>query len=309
MQLVYASASARTTLRGCHPEQEGVSVPERVGRSALRWLIGVELARYRSQAGLTLSALAEKTGISKQKLGHLETAERNQSAADIATVLTACGATQHDVHHVESLVHLDDTTHWWDTWSDVVPEWLRTFIGLEALASSEFLFEPIFLPGLLQTEAYARALLARALRVRPDHAERVVQFRMARAHRLFEAVSPLQLRAVVNEQALRLQVGSREVLAEQYGHLLAAAQRPNITIQVVRPDAGPHPAGAGQFVLFKFSAARPLAYIELQDYAIYHTDPPRVEAYASSAEVLAENVALSPAESQAFIRKVADEVK
>lgn len=284
-------------------------MPERLGRSALRWLIGVELARYRNQAGLTLAALAEVTGISKQKLGHLETAERSQSAADIATVLTACGAEQHDIEHVVSLAGLDDITLWWGAWSDVVPDWLRTFIGLEALTTAEFLFEPIVLPGLLQTEDYARALLARAQRVRPDRVERVVQFRMARARRLFDEISPLHVRAVVNEQALRLRVGSAEVLRGQYEHLLMAADRPNITVQVVRPDAGPHPAGAGQFVLFEFAATRPLAYIELQDYAVYHTDPQRVEAYTRSAEVLANDVALTPAESRAFVRMVAKEVK
>lgn len=283
-------------------------MPERIGRSALRWLIGVELARYRTQAGLTLAALAELTGISKQKLGHLETAERIQSAADIATVLAACGAEQHDIQHVTSLADLDDISLWWGVWSDVVPDWLRTFIGLEALATAEFLFEPIVLPGLLQTEDYARALTARARRVRPDRAERVIQFRMARARRLFDEVTPLRLRAVVTEQALRLRVGSVEVLHGQYQHLLAASERANITVQVVRPDAGPHPGDTGQFVLLEFTATRPLAYIELQDYAVYHTDPKRVNTYAHSAGVLADEIALSPEESLAFIDRLDEEL-
>ncbi|HEY0807071.1 MAG TPA: helix-turn-helix transcriptional regulator, partial [Pseudonocardiaceae bacterium] len=108
--------------------------------SALRWLIGVELANFRNRAGLSGTEVAARTRISKQKIGHFETGERRQIPADIAVILTACGAAQHDIDRLTSLAGLADSTTWWGSWSDVVPDWFGTFVGLERLATNEFVF-------------------------------------------------------------------------------------------------------------------------------------------------------------------------
>lgn len=270
------------------------------GPSALRWLIGVELAHYRNRATLTLAELAVPTGISKQKLGHLETAERRQYPTDITKVLTACGAAQHDIDRLTTLAGMTDSTTWWGPWSDVVPDWLGTFVGLERLATNEFIFGPITLPGLMQTPEYARELTYAALRVRRDHAERTIEFRMERARRLTDGETPLHLHTVVTEQALRLNVGTSDVMAAQYDYLIELADRPNVTLQVVTPERGPHGAVNGQFVLLDFEIARSIGYVELQDGAIYVQHAGAVDTYQESARSL-KTVALPPDESVGFI--------
>lgn len=272
--------------------------------SALRWLVGVELANYRKRTGLKQADAAKRAGISVGKLSHLETGERQQQPSDIAKVLAAYNVPQHDINRLTSLAEVPDESTWWGAWRDVVPDWMGTIVGLERLATKEFVFEPILIPGLMQTESYARELSRAGRRVRPDHAERVVEVRMERAQRL-TAEKPLHLHAVVNEQALRLRVGPPEVMRSQYERLLDLAKRPNITLQVVVPERGPHAAVTGQFVVLDFEQARPVAYAELQDGAMYVQHPGEVDTYRETSRSL-EEVALPPKDS---VRFVADLIK
>ena len=272
---------------------------DRGNPSALRWLVGVELANYRRRTGLDQAEAAQRAGISRGKLSHLETGERRQQPADIAKVLAAYSAPRHEINRLTSLAEVPDESTWWGAWSDVVSDWFGTFVGLERLASKEFVFEPIVMPGLLQTENYARELSRSSQRVRVDHSERVVELRMERAQRL-TADNPLQLHAAVNEQALRLRVGTPEIMKAQYEHLIRLAKLPNVTLQVVVPDRGPHQATTGQFVVMEFEKARPIIYVEMQDGAMYVQQPGEVDTYRESARSL-EDVGLPPGESVRFI--------
>lgn len=272
--------------------------------SALRWLVGVELANYRKRTGLKQSDAASRAKISVGKLSHLETGERQQQPADIAKVLAAYSAPQHDVNRLTSLAEVPDESNWWGAWRDVVPDWFGTFVGLERLSTKEFVFEPIVIPGLMQTEDYARELSRSSQRVRLDHSERVVEVRMERAHRL-SGENPMLLHASVNEQALRLRIGTPEIMRVQYEHLISLAKRPNITFQVVVPERGRHEASNGQFVVLEFEKARPIVYAELQDGAMYVQHPGEVNTYRESVRSL-EKVALPADES---VRFVADLIK
>ncbi|WNV90483.1 helix-turn-helix transcriptional regulator [Umezawaea sp. Da 62-37] len=270
--------------------------------SALQWLIGVELSYFRRQEGMSLTDLAEASGIGKPKLGHLETGRTNQYPGDIRKLLKACGV---DKEHIDRIVLLSsraDEASWVGPWTDVVSDWLRTMVGLESLARKEFVFEPIVLPGLLQTEGYARAMTLGASLVGPDSAARLIEFRMERT-RLLSKEEPLELHAVFNEQALRLRVGNKKVMNEQYRHLLGLAELPNVTLQVVKPEAGLHDAVTGQFMLLDFIDARSIVYIEIQDAAVFVDDMARVRTYTLSTQSL-ERVALSPAESAALIESL-----
>jgi hypothetical protein len=202
-------------------------------------------------------------------------------------------------NRLTSLAEVPDESTWWGAWRDVVPDWFGTFVGLERLATKEFVFEPILIPGLLQTESYARELSRAGRRVRPDHAERIVEVRMGRAQRL-TAEHPLHLHAVVNEQALRLRVGPAEIMKAQYQHLVDLARRPNITLQVVVPERGPHAAVTGQFVVLDFEQARSVAYTEVQDGAMYVQHPGEVDTYRETSRSL-EEVGLPPKDSVRFV--------
>jgi transcriptional regulator with XRE-family HTH domain len=157
----------------------------------LRWLIGVELARYRNAVKLSLTEASDLSGISRAKLGHLETGRQQQDPEDIARLLTTYQAEQRDIARLTSLTSRADEATWWAPWAQVVPDWLKTFVGLEGLAESEFVFEPIIIPGLLQTAQYAAAVTANTPRVRADHSDRFVGFRIARTRRLTDPERPL----------------------------------------------------------------------------------------------------------------------
>jgi transcriptional regulator with XRE-family HTH domain len=175
----------------------------------LRWLIGVELARHRNAANLSLTEASDQSGISRAKLGHLETGRQQQDPDDITRLLGAYGAEQPDIERLISLTGRADEVTWWAPWAQVVPDWLKTFLGLEGLAENEFVFEPIIIPGLLQTEQYAAAVTANTPRVRADHSERFVSFRMARNRRLTDPKRPLQLHAIFTEEHCGLRWATR----------------------------------------------------------------------------------------------------
>ncbi|MBP2323648.1 transcriptional regulator with XRE-family HTH domain [Kibdelosporangium banguiense] len=270
----------------------------------MRWLVGIELAHHRRQAGLSLSEAAEKSGVGRPKIGHMETSKYIQWPADVATLMSTYGAAKHDADRLASLAGTTAGKSWVAPWSNIVPDWFRTFVGLEGLAENEFVFEPILLPGLLQTADYAEAVTEATGFVRRDHSERFVSFRLARAKRLTDD-DPLNLHAVIAEGALRLAVGTPEIRRAQLKHLLALAKLPNVTIQVVRPEDGPHAANTGHLVVLDFAQAQSIAYAERVDGAVYIQDPADVRTYKMAVENL-KSVALSPAKSLSRIRELID---
>ncbi|HKR51678.1 MAG TPA: DUF5753 domain-containing protein [Pseudonocardiaceae bacterium] len=136
-----------------------------------------------------------------------------------------------------------------------------------------------------------------------DHGERFVGFRMARTRRLSDPDRPLRLHAVLTEGALRLAVGDPQLRRAQLRHLLAMAELPAVTIQVVRPEDGPHTALTGQFVVLGFENVRSIGYVELHDGAVYLQDPDQVQTYTLVAENL-QRVALGPEQSVALIQSM-----
>jgi transcriptional regulator with XRE-family HTH domain len=270
--------------------------------SPLRWLIGVELARCREAAGLSLTEVAAQTGFSRAKAGHLETGFQQQDPDDIATLLKLYGS-ERELDRFTALSTSADRTTWWAPWSHVLPDWLKTFVGLEGLAEAEFTFEPMAFPGLLQTEEYATAITSETPRVRPDHGERVVNFRLTRANRLTDQERPLRLHAVIGEAALRLAVATPEIRKAQLKHLIDRAELPNVTIQIVRPEDGFHTAMSGRFFMLDFEQARSIVFSELHDGGVYIQDQEQVRSYKLSAENL-QRVALGPEKSVALLRSM-----
>ncbi len=270
----------------------------------LRWLIGSELAKYRNDTKLTLAEAADRTGIGRAKLHHLETGRQQQDPDDIATLLSSYGVPTRDIDRLTTLTGKADESMWWGPWAAVVADWFKTYVGLEGLASTAFTFEPFVIPGLLQTQDYASAVTASSQSIRPDHGERFVRFRMARTHRLTDPDRPLTLHAVIPVGALHLAVGTPEIRRAQLEHLLTMSRRPNVTIQVVRPEDGPHAALGGGFVQLEFGdAARPVVYVELKDGAVYLQEEDQVEAYTMVAGDLAK-VALGPGPSRDLIAEM-----
>ncbi|WP_223839365.1 DUF5753 domain-containing protein [Saccharopolyspora pogona] len=162
---------------------------------------------------------------------------------------------------------------------------LKAYVGLEGIAKSQFIYMPLILPGLMQTEAYASALTATSTRVRPDHNERMVSFRMARQRRLVDK-SPLRLNAVLEEAVLDRPIGDRTVMREQLQHLLDLSMQDNIELRVLPTSIGPHAGLCGGFMVLHFRDAQSIGYVEIPDGAVYIQDHDQVAAYVRSAERL-----------------------
>jgi predicted XRE-type DNA-binding protein len=262
--------------------------------SALRWLIGVELANLRKQAAVQPREVLEGTGIPRPKLSHMENGRYHQNPDDIVKVLAFYGVPQRDIDRLTSLAHTGETKAWWTPWAQIAPNWMKTYLGLEGLAESEFVFEPMLMPPLLQTEDYAGAT-----------SERLVSLHIARARRLLDD-EPLRLHAVLGEAALRLNVGTPELRQAQYRHLLRMANLPNVTVQVLRPEDGRHPAAAGHFAVLDFAQAQTVAYAEHLDGAVYVQDREQVRTYGTAAENL-RSIALTPLKSLALLKSLVDD--
>jgi transcriptional regulator with XRE-family HTH domain len=273
----------------------------------LRWLIGIELARHREAAGLSMTEVAERVGITKPKLAHVETGRQVQSPTDIALLLTAYGVDRETIDGLVALTERADEASWWTGSARAVPDWFRIYLGLERVAAQEFVYQPTVIPGLLQTEAYARAVHAASLLTSAADVERMVEVRLARASRLFDDRSSLHIHAVIAEAAPRLRVANGTTTADQLRHLVTMAERPNVTLQVVRPEYGYHDQIFGSLVLLDFAEVRSIGYVEVVQGAMYVQDPDEVHACTLVTDQL-KRVALDHASSVDLIASLVDTV-
>lgn len=268
--------------------------------SALSWLIGNELRDHRERARKKGTEAAKVLGCTSGKISQIEGGMYRQRPNEVAILLGFYGADRADIDRLVALAGQDDESTWWGAWTDVVPDWFQTFVGLERLAATEFTYEPIVLPALLQTEAYATAVTTSSRRVRPDHGDRVVHFRMERQRRLFAEENSLSLHAIIEESALHRPVGGGETMRAQLEHLLALSERSNVDIQVIPTSVGVHAADTGPFVLLSFENFRDTVYVEMQEGALNVQTPAQVRAYSMSAKSLRET-ALTQRESESLI--------
>ncbi|MGH3611282.1 MAG: helix-turn-helix domain-containing protein [Pseudonocardia sp.] len=269
--------------------------------SAVRWLVGVELIRYRERAGQTITAAAKEIACSPGKISHMESGRNQQQPAEVTALMRFYGADQAAADRLASLASSAGDQTWWAPWTDVVPDWLSTFVGLEGLATHAVWYSPLVLPALLQTGGYALGVTAGSIRVRPDHNERMVSLRMERQSRLFDDEEPLNLTAILEEVVLHRPIGGPSVMRAQLEHLIAVAQRDNVELLVLPTAVGAHDALVGPFTALDFTSAQSIAYVELVNGAVYVQDQDQVAVYARIIDRLRE-VALAPARSVEVIR-------
>ena len=268
--------------------------------SALQFLVGNELRLARDAARLTQTDAAKALGWPKSKLSHWESGRNHQREGEVRSMLGLYQASPLDIERIFRLANQPDDSDWWASYSDVVPDWLRTRVGLEALACKEFVYEDKLVNGLLQTKAYATALLDNNLRVPIGEIDRVVELRLARRQRIDDETVPLSVHVVLEEAVLLRPVGGSGVFAEQLRHLLELAERGNITVQVI-PFAVPvHDGLDGRFTLLHFDEARSIGYVESPDGARYVQEQDHVEGFTKRAARIATS-ALDGAASRALI--------
>jgi DNA-binding XRE family transcriptional regulator len=274
-------------------------VDHRADPKALRFLIGHDLKTTRERARITQERAAKVLGCSQGKINHLESGRNQQQPDEVTKLLRAYGADVEHVDRMASLAGRADQGTWWAPFSEVLPNWFRIFVGLEGLARSAFSYEPLLLPGQLQTPEYAEALLAGHLRVPPMEVPQVVRARMAR-QRLGQDEKPLRFRAVIEQYVLDRIVGRPDVMRAQLEHLLVLMERDNVELHVMPVEVAVHDGLDGDFLLLDFDEAQSIGYIEYQNGAVYVQDQDQVGLYTLAADRLCA-AALSEADSASFI--------
>lgn len=267
--------------------------------SALRFLIGHDLRVARERAGLKQIEAGKVLDCSQARINYLESGKTQQQPEDVTKLLRAYGADVEHVDRMASLAGRADQGTWWAPFGDVLPNWFKTFVGLEGLAASAFAYEPLLFPGQLQTADYAAALLVGNLRVPPMEAQQVVRARMAR-QRLADETKPLRFRAVIEQYVLDRVVGGAQVMRAQLEHVLTLMRRDNVEVHVMPVGVAVHDGLDGDFLLLNFDEAQSIVYVEYPTGAIYVQDQDHVAAYTLSTDRLCA-AALSVSDSADLI--------
>ena len=258
---------------------------ESPGPTVLRLMLGSRLRHLREAKGITPHEAARAIRATDSKISRIELGRSPVREIDAEDLLTLYGVT--DPVEREDLLTLAAQAGqrgWWHRYGDLVPDWLQTYIGLEQAARSIRTYESQFIPGLLQTDGYAAALMGLA-DLPAGETERRVELRGARQRRFREG--DLYLWAVVDEAVLRRQVGGPAVMRQQLKHLLAASARPNLTLQVM-PFNSPGHAAPGGFSIIRFESPKvpDMVYVEHLTSALYLDKQAEVDAYLVAMERL-----------------------
>ncbi|MEU8431900.1 helix-turn-helix transcriptional regulator [Streptomyces sp. NPDC029216] len=280
----------------------GVDVNPTVSRRRL----GAELRRLRQAVGMTTQQVAERLLISQPKISLLENGRRLIKPRDVRDLCLLYGV--QDQRLVDDLMRLareSGRQGWWNAYGDIP---YGAYIGLEAEAATIHTYEPLVIPGLLQTPAYARAVIAGTIpHAVGDQAATRLEVRLRRQERLAAPENPLRLWAVLDEGALRRVVGSREVMREQLEHLNSLGAQPHITVQVLPHEVGAHPGVSGQFSLLEFSDATDVSVVYLERFTsdLYLEKRSDVRIYGGLYAHL-QAQALSPDSTRQFVAEAVE---
>ncbi|MEV5746862.1 helix-turn-helix transcriptional regulator [Actinoallomurus sp. NPDC052308] len=266
--------------------------------------LSATLRELRARDGRTAKEIAEELEWQQSKLTHMERNEwKLPRVLDIRALLEVYGVT--DEREREELINLARDGRkrgWWHPYSAMLSEHYSTYIGLEAEASEVFAFETIVIPGLLQTEDYARALIeAGPAEITEEEVERRVQIRIER-QRILTGDDPVRLWAILDEAALRRPVGGAEVMEAQKRHLVKMAKLAKVSLQVIPFGAGAHAGAAGAFSIIRFPESRDTdaVYVDTPAGELFVEDEEEVRRFHVAFQHLS-GVALSPLDSIALI--------
>ncbi|QIS04029.1 helix-turn-helix domain-containing protein [Nocardia brasiliensis] len=239
------------------------------GPTVLRIALGGQLRKLRESKNITREAAGDAIRGSHAKISRLELGRTGFKERDIRDLLTLYGVD--DVEERQRFLELARQANepgWWHRYSDLLPQWFGTYLGLEQAASKIRTYEAHLVPGLLQTPDYARAVVA--LGYEDADTDRRVQVRQRRQEILHRTDPPV-VWAVIDEAALHRPVGGPRVQREQLEHLIELAQLPNVTIQVLPYSAGEHAAAGSSFSILRFAEAElpDIVYLEHLTSALY----------------------------------------
>jgi transcriptional regulator with XRE-family HTH domain len=286
------------------------AVESRKGPTVLRILLGSQLRRLREAKGISRHSAGYAIRASDAKMSRLELGRVGYKLRDVADLLTLYGVVDEQEREAYlTLAQQANSPGWWHKYSEVLPSWFEMYVGLEQAASVIRTYQVQFVPGLFQTEDYARAVMLLGYPGAPDDdTDLRVSLRMARQEMLTRPDAP-SVWAVMDEAALRRPVGGRRVMRAQLERLLELTELPRVTLQAVPFDSGGHAAAGGSFTILRFADPNihDIAYLEQLTSALYLDKRPDVENYLKVMDRLCAEAA-TPAETRTMLARLLEEL-
>lgn len=258
------------------------------GPTVLRILLGAQLRRLRESASISREDAGYHIRASGSKISRMELGRVSFKERDVTDLLKLYGVDEDETATLVALATQANSPGWWHKYGDVLPDWFQVYVGLEEAASLIRLYEVQFVPGLLQTADYARAVVRLGQPgAAPEEIERRISLRMGRQELLTKPGGP-RLWAIVDEAALRRPIGGKEVMRAQLEQLILATEEPQVTLQVMPFRSGGHAAEAGAFTIMRFPEPDlpDVVYLEQLTSALYLDKRDDVEKYTEVMERL-----------------------
>ncbi|MEV6740117.1 helix-turn-helix transcriptional regulator [Streptomyces sp. NPDC051104] len=269
-----------------------------------RILLGSHLRRLREARGITREQAGYSIRASESKISRMELGRVSFKTRDVEDLLTLYGITDEaERTSLLSLAKEANVAGWWHSYSDVLPNWFPTYVGLEGAAHLIRSYEVQFVHGLLQTEAYAHAVVSRGMKgASAEDIDRRVALRLERQKYLVSENAP-QFHVVIDEAALRRPYGDRQVMRGQLQHLIDISERPNVRLQVMPFSLGGHSGESGSFAILSFSESdlSDVVYLEQLTSALYLDKREDVTQYEAAMKELQQD-SPGPDESRDLLR-------
>lgn len=268
--------------------------------------MGFGLRTARVARGLGMRELARMVDVRPQELSHWEIGTRVPKIAQVGLLLGAVRVEPVERQRLLELAEYAREPNWLERSIPGISPRLSAFIEYERTASAIFAWEPLLIPGLLQTPDYVRTILAAAGRPRAEEELRI-KVRLLRQE-VLTGRDPLPYTVFLAETALRQRRGGPEIMAPQLRHLDEMAQRRNVSLRVLPDNEEFHPGLNGSFVIFDFADLPPIIFLEQYRGSAYLYDEQQVADYQAARRMMA-TLALSEQESCALVREVITELE
>lgn len=267
--------------------------------------LGTELVQQRERLGASARELALQLGWSASKISRMEAGRRGTLPVDVAIYLARCGTPRADRERLVQLAEDSEAGFRLQDHGERLPDELRSLIELETTADTIVGFDPVAIPGLLQTELYVRALLGWARQEQDEAFELRVRARLARQS-LFDRRWPPTMRFFVHEHALRANIGGCRVMHEQLLHLVLTSAQRRVEIRVLEAATVPLAIFGSGFRMLEYPGYRPLVYVQTHTASLFLEEPTEVGAYRDLMANLAAH-ALNGGQSREWLAALASE--
>ncbi len=281
----------------------------RTHATVLRMMLGQRLRRFREAAGVSPDEAGYEIRASRSKISRMEHGRVGFKERDIADLLGLYGVTDEEARAgVLALARQANTPNWWSNYGDILADWFEAYLGLEATASLIRSYEVQFVPGLLQTADYARAVTRLGqTAASTEEIDRRVSLRMKRQDLLTRPERP-RLWCILDEATVRRPLGGPGVMRDQLNRLIEVAELPHVTIQVMPFGRGAHAGSGGSFTILSFAEADlpDVVYVEQLTSALYLDRRDDVDHYMEVIDRLGAN-ALTSAATARFLMDITRE--